>query len=126
VFQKSIAVALTAIVSCMSCIARAQGQPDKAASVKAEVQKIGTGGNSVVRVRLKDGTEHMGYLSQIDSFTVTDKATKKANSISYGDVQSVKLKGKGLSTRTKVLIVVGVGVAIAAGVIAYAATHLKI
>src|SRR5208337_3657281 len=127
-FRKTIAVALTAIVSCLSSIAQTQGQPDKTASVKAQVQKIGIGESSVVRVKLKDGTEHRGYLSQIenDSFTVTDQATKKAASVSYGDVRSLKVNGKGMSTGTKILIGVGVGVAIVAGIFAYAATHLKI
>jgi hypothetical protein len=127
-FKKTIAVALTAIVSCLSCIAQTQGQPDKTASVKAQVRKIGIGESSVVRVKLKDGTEQRGYLSQIenDSFTVTDQATKKAASVSYGDVRSLKVNGKGMSTGTKILIGVGIGVAIAAGVIAYLATHLKI
>lgn len=124
-FKKTIAVALTAMVSCLSSIA--QGQPEKAASVKAQVQKIGTGERSIVRLKLKDGTERLGYVSHIenDSFTITDKATQKASSVSYGDVQSLKLKGKGLSIATKILIGVGIGVAITAGIIAYAATHLK-
>jgi hypothetical protein len=127
-FRKTIAVALTAIVSCLSCIAQTQGQPDKTASVKAQVQKIGISDSSVVRVKLKDGTEHRGYLSQIEneSFTITDQATKKAASISYGDVRSLKVNGKGMSTGTKVLIGVGVGVAIVGGIIAYGLTHLKI
>jgi hypothetical protein len=133
-FKKAIAVALTAIVSCLSSIAQAQsetggqaqGQPDRAASVKAKMRKMGVGERSVVRVKLKDGTELLGYLSQIenDSFTITDKATKKATSVSYGDVLS--LKGKGLPTSAKVLIAVGIGVAVTAGVIAYLATHWKI
>ena len=124
-FKKTIAVALTAIVSCLSTIAQAQGQPDKTASVQAQVRKIGTGESSVVRVKLKDGTEHRGYLSQIenDSFTITDKATNKATSVSYGDVRS--LKGKGLPTAAKVLIAVGIGVCITAGVLAYLVTHAK-
>jgi small nuclear ribonucleoprotein (snRNP)-like protein len=95
--------------------------------VKAQMRKIGIGESSVVRVKLNDGTELRGYLSQIenDSFTITDKATNKATSVSYGDVRSLKLKGKGLPTGAKVLIVVGIGVAVTAGVIAYLATHLK-
>src|ERR1035438_1164938 len=84
-FKKTIALALTAVVTCLSSIAQArsetggqaQGQPDKAASVKAQVRKIGIGESFVVRVKLKDGTDLRGYLSQIenDSFTITDKAT---------------------------------------------------
>lgn len=133
-FRKTIAVALTAIVSCLTATAQAQGelggqaqgQPDRAASVRAKMRKIGVGERSVVRVKLKDGTELRGYLSQIenDSFTITEKATNKATSAYYGDVLS--LKGKGLSTSTKVLIGVGIGVAVTAGVVAYLATHWKI
>ena len=130
-FRKAIAVALTAIVSCLSgaqseTSGQAKGQPDRATSVKAKMRKMGVGERSVVRVKLKDGTELRGYLSQIenDSFTITDKAANKAASASYGDVLS--LKGKGLPTSAKVLIAVGIGVAVAAGVIAYLATHWKI
>jgi uncharacterized protein YdeI (BOF family) len=135
VFKKTIAIALIAVVTCLSGMAQAQsepggqaqGQPGKAASVKARMQKIGVGERTVVRVKLKDGTELRGYLSRIenDSFTITDKTTKKATSASYGDVAS--LKGKGLSTRAKVVIVVAIGVVVTIGVIlGYAATHLKI
>lgn len=132
-FKKTIALALTAVVTCLSSIAQArsetggqaQGQPDKAAFVKAQVRKIGIGESFVVRVKLKDGTDLRGYLSQIenDSFTITDKATNKATSVSYGDVRS--LKGKGLPTAAKVLIAVGIGVAVTAGVLAYLVTHAK-
>jgi hypothetical protein len=43
------------------------------------------GEGSVVHVKLKDGTQVVGYLSPIgnDSFTTTDKATNKATSVSY-------------------------------------------
>ena len=119
-FKKTIAIALIAVVTCLSTRAPAQNETDrqaqaqqrKAASVKAKVRKIGVGERSVVRVKLKDGTQFAGYLSQIgnDSFSITDKATNKATSVSYGDVQSVK--GKGLSTTAKVLIGVGIGIVI--------------
>lgn len=126
-FKKTIAVALIAVVTCLSVRAQAQAETDqqaqaqqrKAASVKAKVQKIGVGKKSIVRVRLRDGTQVRGYVSQIgnDSFSVTDKATNKATPVSYGDVQT--LKGKGLSTPAKVLIGVGIGVGIFVAVAAY-------
>jgi uncharacterized protein YdeI (BOF family) len=133
--KKTIAVALIAVVTCLSSMAQAQsetggqaqGQPGKAAAVKAKMQKIGVGESSVVRVKLKDGTELRGYLSRIetDSFTITDKTTKKATSASYRDVRS--LTGKGIPTAAKVLIVVGIGAAITVGaIVAYALTHFKI
>src|ERR1035438_6634352 len=132
-FKKTIALALTAVVTCLSSIAQArsetggqaQGQPDKAASVKAQVRKIGIGESFVVRVKLKDGTDLRGYLSQIEngSFTITDKATNKSTCVAEGDFGI--LKGKGLPTAAKVLIAVGIGVCITAGVLAYLVTHAK-
>jgi len=134
-FKKTIAAVLIVAVTCLSGISQAQsgaggqaqGPPGKAAAVKAKMQKIGVGERAVVRVRLRDGTELRRYLSRIenDSFSITDKTTKKATSASYGDVRSVT--GKGLPTTAKVLIVVGVGVVVTVGVIlAYAVTHRKV
>jgi hypothetical protein len=114
-------------VTCLSAAAQtqsetggqAQGQQGKATSVKAKLQKIGVGERSAVRFKLKAGTQLRGYVSQIgnDSFTITEKASKTATYVSYGDVQS--LKEKGLSTTAKVLIVVGIGVVIFVAVAAY-------
>src|ERR1039458_9805841 len=132
-FKKTIAVALTAVVTCLSSIAQArsetggqaQGQPDKAASVKAQVRKIGIGESFVVRVKLKDGTDLRGYLSQIenDSFTITDKATNKATSVSYGDVRS--LKGKGLDRKSTRLNSSNLGISYAVFCLKIAVTRLE-
>ncbi len=134
-FKKTIAVALAVVITCLSSLAQAPDQagvqapvqPGKAASVKARMQKIGVGDRTVVNVKLKDGTELRGYLSRIEdnSFTITDKTTKKATSASYGDVRSFARKG--LSTTAKVVIIVGIGVVVTLGaIIGYAATHLKV
>jgi len=132
VFKKTIAVALVAALTGLTSFAQtqgqtggqAQGQPGKAASVKARMQKIGTGERTVVRVKLKDGTELRGYLSRIenDSFTITDRTTKKATSAPYGEVRSVA--GKGLSTKAKVVVAICVVFTLSA-IAGYAATHLK-
>jgi small nuclear ribonucleoprotein (snRNP)-like protein len=127
VFKKTIAVALAVVITCLSSLAQAPVQPGKAASVKARMQKIGVGDRTLVNVKLKDGTELRGYLSRIEdnSFTITDKITKKATSASYGDVLSFARKG--LSTTAKVVIIVGIGVVVTLGaIIGYAATHLKV
>ena len=126
-FKKTIAVALAVVITCLSSLAQAPVQPGKAASVKARMQKIGVGDRTLVNVKLKDGTELRGYLSRIEdnSFTITDKITKKATSASYGDVLSFARKG--LSTTAKVVIIVGIGVVVTLGaIIGYAATHLKV
>src|SRR5271169_5003420 len=113
-FNKTIAVALIGVMTCLSIRAAAQSEADEqarerqntAAVAKARAHELAAGKRSVVYVKLRDGTQLRGYISQIenDSFTVTDKATNKATSVSYGDV--VTLKGKergGLSTGSKVL-----------------------
>jgi hypothetical protein len=125
-FNRTVAVALIAVMTCLSIRAEAQSDADEqaqrqntAAIAKARVQEIATGKRPVVYVKLRDGTQLRGYISQIedDSFTVTDKATNKTTSVSYGDV--LILRGKAPpSTRRKVLIVVGIGVAILAAVVA--------
>lgn len=100
-----------------------QVQSDQANKIKAKVQKTGAGGKSKVRVKLRDGTDLRGYISDIgnDSFTVTDSATHKATPVRYADAQSVK--GKGLSTAAKVLIVTGIGLAVVVIVVAIHGVH---
>lgn len=120
-FNKTVAAALIGVMTCLSIRAVAQSEADEqarerqntAAIAKARVQEIAAGKRSVVYVKLRDGTQLRGYISQIenDSFTITDKATNQTTSVSYRDV--VILKGKApSSTRSKVLIGVGIGVSI--------------
>jgi hypothetical protein len=133
-FNKTVAMALIGVMTCLSIRAEAQSEADEqarerqntAAIAKARAQELAAGKRSVVYVKLRDGTEFRGYISQTgnDSFTITDKATNKATSVSYGDV--VTLRGKergGLSTRSKVLIVVGFGVGILVAVVAVVLSH---
>jgi hypothetical protein len=70
---------------------------------------MGVGEASVVRVKLRDGTQLGGHISQIEnnSFSITDKGSSKATAVAYADVRGIK--GKGMSSRTEVLIGVGVG-----------------
>ena len=130
-FNKSVALALVTVMTALSIATAAQseangqaeGQQGKSALMKAKVQKMGVGERSVVRVKLKDGTQIRGSVAEIgnDSFTVADKMSNKTTSVNYGDVQT--LKGKGLSTTAKVLIGVGIGVGILATVVAVALSH---
>src|SRR5579863_2241065 len=130
-FNKSVAIALVTVMTALSIATAAQnetngqaeGQQGKSALMKAKVQKMGVGERSVVRVKLRDGRQLRGYVTEIgnDSFTVADKMSNKTTFVSYGDVQT--LKGKGLSTAAKVLIGVGIGVGILAVVVAVALSH---
>ena len=91
----------------------------KAATIKVDVQKRGTGEKSRVRVILRSGTELKGYISKIDdkSFDVTDRSGK-VTIISYTDAS--KVRGPGLSKGAKIGIVVGVGLAVTAAAFALA------
>ena len=127
-FNRIVAVALIGVMTCLSIGVAAQSEADEqaqerqntAAVAKARVQELAAGKRSVVYVKLRDGTQLRGYISQIEneSFNITDKATNKTTSVSYGDVVILKGKEGGLSTKSKVLIVVGIGVGILAAVVA--------
>jgi hypothetical protein len=93
-------------------------RPGHVDRIKGEVQMRGTGERARVRVARLSGTEVKGYISSIDesSFTVTNKQTGQATTISYADTRSVR--GPGLSRGAKIGIAVAVGVAVTATVIA--------
>jgi len=129
-FNKTVAAALISVMTCLSIGAGAQSEADEqarerentAAVAKTRVQAIGTGKRSVVYIKLRDGTQLRGYITQIadNSFTVADKTTNKITSVSYADVVTLREKAPS-SAKTKLLIVVGIGVSILAGVAVYEA-----
>ena len=124
-FKNTVAAVLVSAITCLSVTAPAgnANQGQFAQAVKAKVQKIGVSERRKVRVKLRDGSELRGYLSNIgsDSFTVTDSATRKPTTVSYEDVGSVT--GNGLSTLAKVLIISGIGLAIVVVIVAVHGTH---
>ncbi len=84
-----------------------------AGKVKQGVEKIGSGSNTRVEIKLRDKTRLKGYVGEIseNGFVVTDLKTGASNSVAYADVRQIK--GNNLSTRAKIAI----GVSIAAGLI---------
>jgi hypothetical protein len=80
--------------------------------VKADVARRGTGEKARVKVKLQDGSNLKGYISQAgdDSFTLTDSKTGQATTLAYRDVAQVKKPG-GLSMGAKI----GIGLGIAVG-----------
>lgn len=82
--------------------------------IRAKVQKIGVGGNAKVEVKLRDGSQLRGRISDADqnTFTIVD-SNGGADKVAYTDTTSVKKAGGGISTKT--LIILG---AVAAGTIA--------
>jgi hypothetical protein len=85
----------------------AQGGKDQAVEkVRSKVQKIGTGVNARVEVKLQDNSRYKGYISSADqdSFTVVDRQTGTSKTVSYADTSSVKKAGGGLSTKTWIIL----------------------
>ena len=81
--------------------------------IKTKVQKMGTGTNAKVEVRLRDNSQMRGYItdSNQDSFTMFDKNSGASKTVSYADATSVKKSSGAFSTKR--LIIIG---AVAAGV----------
>jgi hypothetical protein len=98
-------------------LAGAQARKDarRAAQIKGEIARRGTGHNVRVRIKLRDGTKLKGYISQAgeNDFVIRDDESGTSKTVAYGDVTQVK--GKGLSTGRKILI--GIGVWLGIGVI---------
>lgn len=75
-----------------------------AGKVKSGIEKIGSGRDARVEVKLRDKTRVKGYVSEINEtgFVVTDFKTGTASPIAYADV--AQLKGNNLSTGAKIAI----------------------
>ena len=85
----------------------AQGGNDQAVEkIRTKVQKIGTGSNARVEVKLRDNSQFKGYINSIDqdSFTVVEKGTGSSKTVSYTDTASVKKAGSGVSTKTWIIL----------------------
>src|SRR5436853_961781 len=80
---------------------------ERAEKVHAQLSKLGTGRDALVRVELRDKTKLEGYVSEAsaDSFTVTD-AKGNATTVPYQQVK--KAQGNNLSTGTKIAIGAGI------------------
>ena len=104
-------------------VAQAQQQLDQTAKVKAEVVNRLNKKEEHVKIRLRNGTEVKGYITQTsdNGFTLSNEKTKTGTEIAYADVQHVE--GRGMSKTKKIAIGVGIGAAVFAAMIAYAFTH---
>jgi hypothetical protein len=89
---------------------RAEKEARFAGKVKLGVEKLGSGRDTRVEVKLRDKTRLKGYVSEIgnNEFVVTDVKTGASNKIAYADVKQVK--GNNLSTGAKIAIGIGIGV----------------
>jgi hypothetical protein len=94
--------------------------PDK---VKAEVESRLKKKEEHVKVKLRDGSQKKGRITQTseNGFTVIDDKTGGRSEIAYADVSDVE--GRGMSKTKKTLIGVGIGVGVFIALVAYALTH---
>jgi hypothetical protein len=84
-----------------------------AGKVKSGIEKLGSGTNTRVEVKLRDKTRLKGYVSEIseNAFVVTDVKTGASNNVAYAEVKQIK--GNNMSTGAKIAI----GVSVAIGLI---------
>ena len=115
--KKIISVLLIGFVMNLAVVATfAQTKEEKdakfALKIKANVEKLGTGTDSKIEVKLKDGTKIMGYVSEIKEkeFAVMDSKAGQQIPVSYTNVKQVK--GKNSSTNTLIGVGLGIGAAI--------------
>lgn len=104
------------------------GQPlaneAEATKVKAEANRRLDKNENRVKIKLRNGSEVKGRITQTaeNSFTLTDEKTGSKSDISYTDVE--KLSGRGWSKKTKIAIGVGAAAATFAALFAYSFTHI--
>jgi small nuclear ribonucleoprotein (snRNP)-like protein len=101
---RSFPLALVLILIPIGPLARAHQQSTdtaEAAKVKAEVAKRGTGDKSRVTIKLRNGSELKGSITQTgdNMFTLKDEKTSSQRDIGYAEV--AKVKGRGLSRGAK-------------------------
>ena len=116
-FKKVCSVVLSALLLQAAAVpafagTKAEKEARRAEKVRAQVVKLGTGKDALVRVELRDKTKLEGYVSEVgdESFVITNKAGV-ATAVTYPQVK--KAHGHNLSTSAKIAIGVGIGIAIA-------------
>lgn len=117
-FKKLIALSLVAVLINLTGVTSAFASSNEekqihfAEKVKASVLKFGTGQAARVKIKLRDKTRLIGYISAADDegFTVVDSKTGVATTIAYPQVKSVQ--GNNLSTGAKIAIGVGIAATI--------------
>ena len=116
-------LALAIFVSSFGPVARGQSTLNAETKAKAEVVDRLNKKETRVKVKLRNGSEIKGRITQTSesSFTLTDEKSGNRSDIAYTDVVNVEVRG--MSKKKKTFIAVGVAVGIFAGRVAYAFTH---
>lgn len=116
-------LAYALVLSTLGPAARAQSSLNTETKAKAEVVDRLNKKETRVKVKLRNGSEVKGRITQSsdNSFTLTDEKTGNRSDIAYADV--VNVEGRGMSKKKKTFIAIGAGAAVFAGLVAYALTH---
>jgi hypothetical protein len=122
----TVFLALAIVLTPFGPAAHAKKKQDPAtvtAKVKAEVVQRLNKKETHVKIRLHNGSQVMGHITESsdNSFKVTDDKTGSSTDIAYADVQT--LEGRGMSKTKKGLIAGGIAVGVVIAVVAYALTH---
>ena len=116
-------LAYALVLSTLGPAARAQSSLNAETKAKAEVVDRLNKKETRVKVKLRNGSEVKGRITQSsdNSFTLTDEKTGSRSDIAYADV--VNVEGRGMSKKKKTFIAIGAGAAVFAALVAYALTH---
>lgn len=116
-------LAYAIVLATLGPAARAQSSLNAETKAKAEVVNRLNKKETRVKVKLHNGSEVKGRITQSsdNSFTLTDEKTGNRNDIAYADV--VNVEGRGMSKKKKMFIAIGAGVVVFAALTAYALTH---
>ena len=94
-FAMVLVVSLLNVV-CVAPVAaasRESKEAKRARVVKSQIDRIGTGPKARIALRLRDKTDLKGYVSEAadDHFVITDEKTATTTTVSYTQVEKVKI-----------------------------------
>src|SRR5882762_7108083 len=98
-WKKIFTLVLTILLLNMFCVApvaagsRKTKEEKLVAKIRRMVARLGTGPKAGIEIKLRDKTELKGYVSEAadDHFVVTDEKTGSVTSVTYAQVDKIKL-----------------------------------
>ena len=117
-------LAFTIALAPLGPIVRAQSaHASEITKLKAEVERRLSKKEGRVKVKLRNGSEVKGRITQSsdNGFTLTDEKTGSHSDLAYADVLDVE--GRGMSKKKKILIATGIGVGVFIALAAIALTR---
>ncbi len=105
--KTTLTITLSVILAAVTLPAAAKAQSTaETEKIRARVQVLATGKDSLVQVKFRDQTKVKGYISAVEpvSFTLKDPKDGTSQSIAYSEVDSVSKAGGGISTKTWLIV----------------------